>query len=144
MTCCTEERGQVTAMLVIFATILLLAIAAVTDISAAYLRRQAVTNLADGAALAATEAAAASGVYGDPDAEYVGLDPEAAAHAVEQYLASTGAYADYPGLRVAVSITGYTVQVALTVPFDLPVPVPGVSGTVDVHDTGSAVMPIYQ
>ena len=39
------ETGQITAMLVIFAVILLLVIAAVTDISASYLRRQAVTNL---------------------------------------------------------------------------------------------------
>ena len=46
-----DQRGQVTVMLVIFAVCLLLAISAVIDISAGYLRRQAVTNLADGARL---------------------------------------------------------------------------------------------
>jgi Flp pilus assembly protein TadG len=131
-------------MLVMFALILLLAIAAVTDISASYLRRQAVTNLADGAALAATDAAAAAGVYADPDAEYVTIDPEAAQEAVEQYLTSTGAYADYPGLAAEVWVDGYAVRVALTAPYDLPVPVPGVTSTVDVHGAGSSVMPIYQ
>jgi hypothetical protein len=34
--------------------------------------------------------------------------------------------------------------VALTVPFDLPVPVPGVEGTTDVHGTGASVLRIYQ
>jgi hypothetical protein len=41
-------------------------------------------------------------------------------------------------------VDGYAVRVALTVPYDLPVPVPGVSQTVDVHGTGSSMMPIYQ
>jgi hypothetical protein len=131
-------------MLVVFALILLLAIAAVTDISAAYLRRQAVTNLADGAALAATDAAAAAGVYADPEAEYVPISPEAAWQAVEAYLVTTGAYAEHPGLVAEVSVDGYAVRVALTVPFDLPVPVPGVDGTTDVHGTGSSVLRIYQ
>jgi hypothetical protein len=138
------ETGQITAMLVIFAVILLLAIAAVTDISASYLRRQAVTNLADGAALAATDAAAAAAVYADPEAEFVTIDPTAAQQAVEQYLTAIGAYDDYPGLTARVWVDGYAVRVALTVPYDLPVPVPGVSQTVDVHGTGSSMMPIYQ
>jgi hypothetical protein len=139
-----SERGQVTAMLVIFALILLLAIAAVTDASAAYLRRQGVTNLADGAALAATDAAAAAGVYADPDAEYVTISSEAARRAVEDYLVRTGAYEDYPGLTAEVVVEGHIIRVALTVPFDLPVPVPGVDDTVDVHGTGSSVLRIYQ
>ncbi len=139
-----NEAGQITAMLILFTACLLLAIAAVTDISASYLRRQAVTNLADGAALAATDAAAAAGVYADPDAAYVTISPEAAQLAVEEYLAATGATDDYPGMQTAVSVDGYVVTVSLTVTFDLPVPVPGVAGTVDVHGTGSSVMPIYQ
>jgi hypothetical protein len=139
-----SERGQVTAMLVIFALILLLAIAAVTDASAAYLRRQGVTNLADGAALAATDAAAAAGVYADPGADYVTISPEAARGAVEEYLRATGAYDDHPGLTADVTVEGYVVRVALTVPFDLPVPVPGVDETVEVHGTGSSVLRIYQ
>lgn len=140
----TDQRGQVTAMMLIFAVILLLAIVAVTDISAAYLRRQAVTNLADGAALAATDAAAAAGVYADPEAAYVAIDVEAATSAVEQYLTATGAYAEYPGLSAEVRVDGFTVRVALTVPFGLPVPMPGVDDTVEVHGTASSMLPIYQ
>jgi hypothetical protein len=114
-------------MLVLFAVCLLLAVIAVTDISASYLRRQATTSLADGAALAATEAAAASSVYGSPDDRYIAIDPVAAQAAVDTYLRdTTGAYAAYPGLRASVMIDGFTVRVALTMPYELPVRVPGV------------------
>jgi len=136
------DHGQVTAMLVLFAVCVLLAVIAVTDISASYLRRQATTSLADGAALAATEAAAASSVYSSPDDRYVAIDPAAAQAAVDTYLRDTGAYAAYPGLRASVVVDGFTVRVALTMPYELPVRVPGVRAATTVHATGSAVLPI--
>ena len=138
------EAGQITAMLVIFAICLLMAVIAVTDISASYLRRQAATSLADGAALAATEAAAASSIYTDADDEgYVPLEPAAGAAAVDRYLAEVGAYTTYPGLRAAVTVEGHTVRVALSMPYELPVSMPGVANTITVHGTGSAALPIY-
>ncbi|MGI8994292.1 MAG: pilus assembly protein TadG-related protein [Nocardioidaceae bacterium] len=136
------EKGQVTAMLVLFAICVLLAVIAVTDISASYLRRQATTSLADGAALAATEAAAAGSIYASPAVGYVAIDEAAAAAAVDTYLHGTGAYTDYPGLRAAVEVEGFTVRVALTMPYELPVMVPGVRDTTTIHATGSAVLPI--
>ena len=69
-----------------------------TDLSAAYLRRQAAMSLADGASLAATQAAAAGSVYTHPHGGYVAIDQRAAAAAVRAYLAHTGAYGEYPGL----------------------------------------------
>ena len=138
-----DDSGQITAMLVLFTVCLLLAIIAVTDVSAAYLRRQAATSLADGAALAATDAAAAAGVYGDADPDYVAIDEQAAAAAVQQYLRDTGAYTRFPSLRAEVGVSGYTVHVELSMPFELPVAVPGVDATIVVHGTGSSVMPIY-
>ena len=137
------EHGQITAMLVLFTICLLLAIIAVTDVSAAYLRRQAATSLADGAALAATNGAAAAGVYGGADDKFVTIGQSAAQAAVDTYLTDTGAYARYPGLGVAVAVEGHTVTVSLSVPFELPVPVPGVAGTTTIHAAGSSVMPIY-
>ncbi|MGH3447745.1 MAG: pilus assembly protein TadG-related protein [Nocardioidaceae bacterium] len=138
-----DESGQITAMLVMFCICLLLAVVAVTDVSAGYLRRQGAASLADGAALAATDAAAAGSVYGEVDDAYVTLDPAAATAAVEHYLRVTGAYADYRGLKAAVRVDGHTVTVSLVVPFELPVPVPGVPRSTVVHGTSSAVMPIY-
>ena len=45
------EHGQVTLLIIGFASILLMAIVVVIDASAAYLQRQGLDNLADGAAL---------------------------------------------------------------------------------------------
>ena len=137
------ERGQITAMLVLFAICLLMAVSAVIDVSAAYLRRQSATSLADGAALAATEAAAASSIYGSDDDGYVALDPAAAYAAVDAYLTETGAYEHYPGLRVGVTVDGHAVRVSLDMPFELPVSMPGVADATTISATGSAALPIY-
>ena len=45
-----DEQGQVTLLIIGFASILLMAIVVVVDASAAYLQRQGLDNLADGAA----------------------------------------------------------------------------------------------
>jgi hypothetical protein len=136
-----SEDGQITAMLVIFSICLLIAIVAATDISASYLRRQSATSLADGAALAATEAAAAGGIYADSD-DFVAIDETAARAAVDSYLSEVGAYGDYPGLTVAVDVVGHQVEVALMMPYRLPVRMPGVDTTTTIHATASAELPI--
>jgi putative Flp pilus-assembly TadE/G-like protein len=134
----------ITGMLVIFTLCLLLLIIAVTDLSAAYLRRQNAMSLADGASLAATEAAAAAAIYSDPNADFVPIDQRGAAAAVREYFLRTGAYGDYPGLRSRVTVVGHRVVVALTMPYHLPIPLPGVKETVLVHATSAAELPIYQ
>ena len=78
-----SEAGQLTVLICVFALCLLLVIAAVTDLSASHLRKRAVTSLADGAALSASDAAAAGSVYGGADDEYVALAEPAARAAVE-------------------------------------------------------------
>lgn len=138
-----DEAGQITVMVVLFAVCVLLAVIAVTDISASYLRRQAATSLADGAALAATEGAVAASVYGSGDQGYVAIDQAAAEAAVDRYLSDTGSYAAYPGLHAEVAVVGDTVRVTLTMPFELPVSMPGVRDTTTIHATGSAALPIY-
>lgn len=138
-----DERGQITAMLVLFAICLLLAVIAVTDVSASYLRRQAATSLADGAALAASDGAAGAAVYNGLNDQYVVIGQAAAQAAVDGYLRETGAYAAYPGLRVEVVASGHTVTVSLSMPYQLPVPAPGVAGVATIHATGASEMPIY-
>jgi Putative Flp pilus-assembly TadE/G-like len=139
-----DERGVITAMLVIFALCLLLTIVAVTDLSAAYLRRQTAMSLADGAALAATQAAAAGSIYRHPNGGYVAIEPVAAGAAVRAYLTRTGAYDDFPGLRSEVRVVGHRVLVALVMPYRLPIPVPGVRRTTLVRASSGAELPIYQ
>jgi hypothetical protein len=137
------DAGQITAMLGIWSVCLLLAIIAVIDISASYLRRQSATSLADGAALAATEAAGAGGIYGDADTGFVPIEAAAARSAVNAYLRDVGAYDAYPGLDVAVRVVGHQVEVALVMPYRLPVRVPGVDATTLIHARGAAELPIY-
>ncbi len=139
--CRRTESGQITAMLVIFSICLLIAITAVIDISASYLRRQSATSLADGAALAATEAAAAGGIYSGAD-DFVAIDEAAARLAVDRYLHEVGAYAAYPGLVVAVDVVGHQVQVRMAMPYRLPVRMPGVDATTTIHAQATAALPI--
>ncbi len=138
-----DERGSIAAMLVIFAVCLLLAISAVTNIAASYLRRQVATSLADGAALSASDAAAAAGVYGSLSDAYVAIDQAAASAAVDAYLQQTDAHGSYPGLQAEVLVKDDTVVVYLSMPYELPVTLPGVQGTTRIHATGSAMLPIY-
>ena len=57
-----DEQGQVTLLIIGFAGILLMAIVVVIDASAAYLQRQGLDNLADGAALYGADLGSA-GIY---------------------------------------------------------------------------------
>ena len=59
---CRDEEGQVTLLIIGFASILLMAIVVVIDASAAYLQRQGLDNLADGAALYGADLGSA-GIY---------------------------------------------------------------------------------
>jgi uncharacterized membrane protein len=136
-----DQRGQITILLLTFAVCLILAISAVIDIAASYLRRQAGTSLADGAALSASDAAAAVSVYSEAD--FVAIDEPAARDAVNAYLRSVEAYAAYPGLHVDVSVHGFRITVALTMPYQLPVHVPGGHDSISIHVESTATMPIY-
>jgi len=136
------ERGTVTPLIVGFASLLLVAGAVVIDASAAFIQRQGLDTLADGAALRGADL----GVQGAPvyregvrDAPLV-LSSQAARAAVGDYLGQVGAYARYPGLRVAVSVTATRVEVDLDAPLDLPLSVPGAPGTTMVGASGSAVV----
>jgi hypothetical protein len=137
------EDGQITAMLVLLSICLLLAIMAVTDISGSYLRRQAVSSLADGAALSASDSAVASGIYRGSDVGFVDLDPAAASAAVHEYLHRCGAFTRYPGLDARVVVDGHVVTVYLTTPYRLPVAMPGVPATADIHGSAAVEVPIY-
>ena len=115
-------------MLIIgLASIVLMAVAMVIDSSAAYLQRQGLDNLADGAALYGADLGAA-GVYDEGLPAVRLLQQQGAVReAVRTYLHDTGAQQDYPGITVVVNVDpgGRSVTVTLRAPLDLPLSLPG-------------------
>jgi hypothetical protein len=106
---------------------LLMAIVVVIDASAAYLQRQGLDNLADGAALYGADLGSA-GVYEEGLGEVRLSQQEAAVQAaVRDYLHRVDAARTYPGIGIAVRVdpTGRSVTVRLEAPLDLPLSVPG-------------------
>ena len=121
-----DDTGQVTLLIIGFATILLMAIVMVVDASAAYLQRQGLDNLADGAALHGADIGSA-GVYTErlPEDRLL-QQADAVDGAVRAYLRASGATARYPGIRVAVAVNpaDRSVTVTLRAPLDLPLMIP--------------------
>ena len=117
-----EEHGQVTLLIIGFAGILLMAIVAVIDASSAYLQRQGLDNLADGAALYGADLGS-SGIYEEGLGQDRLSQQEAAVRAaVRDYLTRAGAARTYPGIDVGVRIdaANRSVTVRLEAPRDLP------------------------
>jgi hypothetical protein len=137
-----DERGQASVLIIGFALVVLSLIVIVVDASVAFLERQSLDNLADGAALyGADRAAEGRDVYthgvGDDDLELTAA--RARAGAIE-YLRQVGAYGDHPGLSAAVHIEGDSVVVHLSSSVDLPFSIPGSPEAAGVGATGSAVV----
>ena len=137
-----DERGQATVLIVGFAVLLAMVVALVVDTAAAYLHRQGLDTLADGAALRGADlGATGQDVYqGGVPRETLALTPGQARAAVGAYLREAGAYARYPGLSYTVRVTGDHVEVHLTAPLDLPLTIPGSPEHATVGADGSAVV----
>jgi uncharacterized membrane protein len=139
-----DESGQATIMIVGFAVVLALAIAMVVDATAAYLQRQGLDTVADGAALRGADLGATGReVYtsGVPE-DRLDVTADAVRASVRDYLASSGAYARYPGLSftVAVDQRAASVTVRVRAPLDLPLTVPGSPEVATIGATGSAAV----
>jgi len=136
------EEGHVTVMIVGFFVVIALMSAVTIDASAAYLRRQQLGSLADGAALAAADGAQGSEVYEGGLGVYAKVNAAAAQAHVEGYLSAVGARADYPGLVASVSSDGTRVTVTLRAPLTLPVGPPGWNDSTLVTGTATAAVPV--
>ncbi len=140
------ESGQATILIVGLATVLAMAVAVVTDASAAYLQRQGLDNLADGAALAGADlGATGEDVYADGlDDNRLAITNAQARAAVHDYLRRSQAFQRYPGLtvHVAADAATQTVRVRLTAPLRLPLKVPGGPESARIGATGAAVVAI--
>ena len=139
-----DERGQVTVLIVGFALLIGMLIAVVVDASAAYVQRQGLNSIADGAALhGADQGATGEEVYtGGVTDERLELTRAKAKEAVRSYLVDVGAYRRYPGLafNVTVDSTSQRITVNLNAPLDLPLTFPGSPESAMVGATGSAVV----
>lgn len=134
------DNGQISVLIVGFAVILLIAVGMVVDASAAYLHRQSLNNVADGAALAGAQEVRGSGVYGDGlDQERAPLDAARVHGAVADYLRESGAYAEHPGLSFQVNVEDRAVVVTMATRLDLPIEVKGITDT-EVGARGSAAI----
>ena len=143
-----DEQGQSAVLIVGLASFLLLAIVVVVDASAAFLQRQGLDTVADGAALAGADAGSRNpeSLYGSGVGSQPRLDQaEALARAaVEDYLNRTGARSEYPGLRYDVGFdpTDNSVVVQVRAPLDLPLTIPGSPERPVVGTVGSAVVQV--
>ena len=137
-----DERGQSAVLIVGFAGVLAMVIALVVDSSAAYLQRQGLDTLADGAALRGADlGATGEDVYqGGVPEHTLALTPGRARAAVGDYLSAAGAYARYPGLSFTVRVQGDRVEVHLSAPLDLPLSIPGSPERATIGADGSAVV----
>ena len=137
-----SEQGTVTLLIVGFALVLLMMAAVVTDASAAYLQRQGLDTLADGAALtAADEGASGDEAYGTGLDADLQLDADVA-RAVFGYLHRVGAFTRYPGLTATVSVDSSAQRVIVEVhaPIHLPLHVPGSPERADIGATSAATV----
>jgi len=111
-----REDGTVTVMTLGFLVLVGLLTVVVVNASAAFLERQRLNNLADGAALAAADGLDEAGFYADRD---IVLDPAEARRLVGDHLSGTGMQV------VRVSTTDDSVSVHLERELDLALTPPG-------------------
>lgn len=139
-----DERGQATLMIVGFAFVLAMSVALVVDASAAYLQRQGLDTVADGAALRGADLGATGReVYtGGVPRDRLDVTAAAVRGSVHDYLVTSGAYAKYPGLSFTVDVdrATSTVSVHVEAPLDLPLTVPGSPGVARIGASGSAIV----
>ena len=137
-----DQAGQATVMIIGVAVVLAMLMAMVVDASAAYLQRQGLDTLADGAALRGADlGATGSETYstGVPP-EHLELTAAAVRAAVGAYLVEVGAHRKYPGLTYDVRVGDAGVTVRLHAPLDLPLTIPGSPERASIGAVGSALV----
>jgi Putative Flp pilus-assembly TadE/G-like len=137
-----RERGQTSLLIVGFVVVVMMLIGAVVDASAAFLRRQSLDAVADGAALAAADGVAGRQVYDGGLGPLARIDPVAARAAIERYLRDSGALQEFPSLDYQLSTDQTSVTVRLVTNLTLPIPAPGITDPASVTSTASAVVPV--
>ena len=127
-----SEGGQVTVMIVGFFVVAGLVVAMAVNASAAYLGQRRLADLADGAALAASEGVTRSSLYAAGD-RTIALDAAGARAAAEDYLRASGARGEIRGLAWEVEQQGHAVRVRLRAGVRMPLVPPGWDETAGVE-----------
>ncbi len=130
-----DESGSITPMVIGFTLVVAVLLAVVIDASAAFLVRQRLDSIADAAALAATEGLEGAAAYVGGLDERAVIDPVVAT----RYAAGSVADAHLPGIGFEVHTRERVVEVDVRLPLRLPIPVPGVSGSVVTGHAASVV-----
>jgi hypothetical protein len=138
------EQGQVALLVVGLFLVAVLLVVVVVDASAAYLRRQRLDSLADGAALAAVDGLQGEAVYTHGLGERAEIDPLTARAYAADHLRTLGAHRAYPGLQMSVVTTTDSVRVRVTTPLDLPLVPPGWSSRTRVSGHAAAYVTIQE
>ena len=124
-----DESGAVTVMTIGFLDVIALLVVVVVNATAAYLQRQELANLSDGAALMAADGLDESVFYADRE---VRLGPDEAQDLVAEYV-------DGREARVLdVVVTDDSVTVRLEADVDLPLTPPGWTGRTTVSAEATA------
>lgn len=139
-----DESGQTTVLIVGFFVIAAMLVAVVVDASAAYLTRQRLDSLADGAALAAVDAVQGEQVYEGGLDEQADIDPALARQYVAGYLDQVGAHTSYAGLSYQVRTTAESVEVTVQAPLDLPLTPPGFAQSTMVTGAAAAYVDVVE
>jgi hypothetical protein len=124
-----HERGTVTVMTIGFLLLLGLLTVVVVDASDAFLERQRLHNLADGAALAAADALDEAGYYADHS---IRLDASDARRLVGDYLSGEGVRV------ISVEAEADSIRVRLERDLDLAITPPGWQQTATIVADASA------
>ncbi|MDX6326905.1 MAG: hypothetical protein QOK15_3259 [Nocardioidaceae bacterium] len=131
------EGGQVSVLIIGFFVVALLLVVVVVDASAAYLHRQRLDAVADGAAIAAVDGVQEASIYEQGLGQRAVLDPAQARALVAEYVRGVGA-ARYAGLHYQVFTTPDSVTVVVSAPLSLPLAPPGWGGTTRVTASAAA------
>lgn len=135
----TGDQGQVTVMIVGFFIVVGLLAVVVINASAAFLQRQELNNVADGAALAAAQAVEEDAVYrgGLTDVGDLPLNNQRARGAVANYLAGAS------GVRWQVASRGTKISVRVVKNLTLPLVPPGWMDDTVVSAQATALLRIH-
>jgi uncharacterized membrane protein len=127
----------VSVLIIGFFVVAALLVVVVVDASAAYLHRQRLDAVADGAAIAAVDGLQEASIYQNGLGERADLDAGEARALVAAYLRGVGAYR-YAGLRYQVFTTPTSVTVRVSAPLELPLAPAGWGGETMVTASAAA------
>lgn len=132
------EDGQVLVLTAFLGVVLILLVAVVVDVSAAFLARRNLASQADGAALAAAQSVDFDAYYREGGGDLLPL--AGVGDVVRDYVA-----ANFPGTVVEdvdLADGGTAVSVTLRTHVDLPLSPPGFEGGIDVTAAATARLPV--